>query len=125
MEYDYLVFNGQQECVEANNKIWCNLLLSYSDNTEKLVGNGEGNDYYLSEIETMPEHTLCDLKMYGKRVGEIQNTTAFTLRWDFQYNRLDDPTKWVIVKPSDDLMTGVINYTIEQSNPSWFPESQI
>ena len=48
----FLKFSNINDANTACNKIWCNYLLSYATNEEKLVEVGVSNDYFLSEISS-------------------------------------------------------------------------
>jgi hypothetical protein len=115
------MFENEGACLVALDKIWCNSLLAHANNEERLVGNGAGQDYLLSEIENMPEHEICALKSYAKKNGVIENTEALTEKWAVPWNCVDDTNKWVFQKPDDTLMDGVVGYTIVEYNKAWYP----
>lgn len=120
----YLVFTNENDANAAQAKIWCNFLLTEANNSEKLVGNGVGQDYYLSDIEPMPDNELCLLKLYGKKEGLIQDLDGFTITWAQTHQCYNDSNKWVFMKPDNSLMTGVVNYTEAPRDPNWWPPEE-
>lgn len=117
----YLEFNSEAEAKENNDTIWCNFLISHASNEEKLVGNGAGTNYFLSDIENMTHEQLCPLKSYGKKDGFIQDSDGLTIAWSTPHEEYNNPGKWVIEKPDESLMTGVTGHTEVEHNPEWWP----
>ena len=117
----YLTFTNELDANTAQSKIWCNYLLSYANNVEKLVGNGSGTDYFLSDIEIMPDNELCLLKQYGTKQGIIQTSKGLTDCWSNIHQCDNDVNLFVFIKPDNSLMTGVVNYSEEEKNPLWWP----
>ena len=121
MSTTFLAFTNKTDADNAQGKIWCNFLLSSASNTEKLIGDGAGNDYYLSDIEGMTDSELCLLDLYGKKQSAIQDTSGLTKRWAIPMQCYNDPSQWVFIKPDNSLMTGVTGYTEVPEDPNWWP----
>ena len=120
MSETYLTFTNQTDAQAAADKIWCNQILSYANNEEKLVGDGAGNDYFLSEVQAMTQAQICALKIYGKKDGVIQNTDGLTNKYSNVFIANNDPNVFFFVQPDASLMTGVVNYTEASKNIWWW-----
>ena len=117
----YLVFSNETDCKNALNKIWCNYLLAYASDTEKLVCDQQEVAYYLNQIQSYTEAQLVTMSALGKIKGIIQKHSGKTLAYAKLESSYSDPSEFFFLKPNDSLMTGVVNYVIEPFNPEWYP----
>jgi hypothetical protein len=119
---DYLYFENLTDAQAALKQIWINYVLQSAYNTDKVVGNGSGTDYFLSEIQQMTNDQIYALKCYGNKDGSIQYTDAMTEKYADPIETVDVPGKYVFVAPVASLLTGVSNYTVKAYESNWFPE---
>jgi hypothetical protein len=117
----YLTFTNQTDAEIAKNKMWYNYIMETANNTDKLVGDGAVH-YFLSELETMTESQVCALCIYGKIHGVVQYDSGLTTGYCDYSIANNDPNLYIIAKPSESIMAGVVNYTEEEDNPLWWPD---
>ncbi len=115
----YLVFSSQEEAVTANLKIYENLARTKAEvirsaNDEVIDPSTVADGDLVAMVYTMP----------GYKNGAIQiedgNTTAYAL-----IHECENSDGYVIPKPIDSLMTGVVYDSIEDYNAAWYPDETI
>jgi hypothetical protein len=116
----YLTFTDQIDAENATKKIWYNYLMKSANNNEAIVGDGTTH-YFLSQLQTMSEQQVIDLKLYGKKQSIIQYSEGSTENYVEYMTAYNDPGLFIFVKPDDSLMADVVGYTEQPSNPDWFP----
>jgi len=110
---EYLLFSAQDEAVAANIKIFENYARSmpkvYRTLTDELVDPADIADGDLvAMIYAIP----------GERNGEV-NKDAETTQWA-KIHQCDNGDGYVIPKPLDEHMGGVVYDSIEESNTEWW-----
>jgi len=106
----------------AANKMWYNYLMGYASNTEKLVGDGVGEDCLLSDLEGMTEAQVTALKSYGKCQSTIQDVSALTVGFTNSFIADNDPNLWILCPdPGSAIMDGVVNTTLQEQDSGWWP----
>lgn len=119
---DYLVFESEQEAQTALEAIYSNMVEEI-DSPELLdVATGQ----VVPKDDLSPDQAVQvnagnrHFPVFGKnaQTGAKDIQAGYTTAWAEAQQTAQG--KWVFEKPKDDLMDGVVGYTVEPYNPAWF-----
>ncbi len=96
-------------------QLWINYIKVKHAEDKNLVGNGTIEYDSLSDFT---DDQIATLKIYGVKNGVIQKILGITTQYD-NANKANNLDLWYIEEPPLELMTGVINYSIQSYNSEW------
>lgn len=119
---DYLVFESEQEAQTALEVIYCNMVGSVDSPDLLDVATGQ----VVPKDDLSPDQAVQvnagnrHFPVFGKnaQTGAKDIQAGYTTAWAEAQQTTQG--KWVFEKPKDELMVGVMGYTIEQYNENWF-----
>lgn len=123
---DYLVFQTEQEAVTALEAIYSNMVESVDSPDLLDVATGE----VVPKDDLSPDQAVQvnsgnrHFPIFGKnaKTGAKNAQDGYTTAWAVAQQTVQNT--WVFQKPADNLMNGVIGYTVEPYDPAWFPSKE-
>lgn len=116
---DCLTFDAEVKKDTAAKQIWVNRVRAKASEGNYLVGDYE-TDYTSAQVAGMTDNQVYELDIYGKNKGKLSPRTRGSEEWE-PGAKCYELEKWYIIKPPDQFMGGVVDYTIEPFNPAWDP----
>ena len=122
---DYLVFETQQDANAALEAIYSNMVeaIDSPDLLDVATGQVVPKDDLSPDQAVQINAGNRHFPIFGKNAatGEKNFRGGYTTAWAVAQETLEG--KWVLEKPQDELMHGVIGYTVEPYNSAWFPKT--
>lgn len=119
---DYLVFESEQEAQTALEAIYSNMVegIDSPDLLDVATGQVVPKDDLSPDQAVQVNAGNRHFPIFGKnaQTGAKDTQAGFTTAWAEVQQTVQG--KWVFRKPKDDLMDGVMGYTIEPYNENWF-----
>lgn len=121
---DYLVFVTKKAAQTALETIYSNMVKGVDSPSLLDVATGTVVDKnnLTPEDATQVDAGNRNFPVFGKnaKTGEKNTADGYTTAWDAA--RQTSQGKWVFQKPEDAMLGGVVGYTIEPYDPTWFPQ---
>lgn len=120
---DYLVFQSEAEAKTALEAIYSNMVdaVDSPDLLDVTTGQVVPKDKLTPDEAVQVNSGNRHFPVFGKNAATSAKDVinGHTTAWDVERQTLQG--KWVCQKPDDALMNGVIGFTVEPYDPSWFP----
>lgn len=121
---DYLVFATQAEADAAAEVIYSNMVEAIDSPDLLNVDTGQ----VVPKDDLTPDEAVQvsagnrHFPVFGINAasGQKDDAQGYTTAWAMSRETLQG--KFVFQKPADDLMAGVVGYTVEPYNPAWFEQ---
>lgn len=125
IENAYLVFDTQAEAETGLQTIYANMVsdIPSPDLLDVTTDQVIPQDDLSEEERAQYQSDNRRFPIFGVNAGSLVKNTqdGWTTAWAVAQETLEG--KWVFEKPKDELMNGVIGYTVEPYNSAWFPKT--
>ena len=124
---NYLVFDAEADAVTALESIYANMVKEIDSPdlldvaTGQVVPKDDISPDQAVQINAGDRH----FPVFGVNAatGAKDEDQGYTTAWAVAQETLEG--KWVFPKPNDELLDGVVGYTVEPYDPAWFPQADI
>ena len=114
-----LIFDDYEKAVEANIKIYQNMLAAWAAERGSVYNASTKLDESIGDIDAKLPMTYPIL---GKQEGIEQKQKGYAIQWGSVVEKYNVAGEYFLSKPIDSLMDGVVGYTaIEERDITWYP----
>ena len=114
-----LIFDDYEKAVEANIKIYQNMLAAWAAERGSVYNASTELDESIGDVS---EKLPMTYPILGKMLGIEQKQKGYAVQWGQVIGKYNVTGEYFLSKPIDSLMDGVVGYTaIEERDITWYP----
>ena len=114
-----LIFDDYEKAVEANVKIYQNMLAAWAAERGSVYNASTELDESIGDVS---EKLPMTYPILGKMLGIEQKQKGYAVQWGQVIGKYNVTGEYFLSKPVDSLMAGVVGYTaIEERDITWYP----